>query len=133
MNTNLPLELNFTKEAENIEKCRQLLQPLIKSGELAVPNVYHSSPRVLVMSFEEGCYLTNTDRINELGVNKGEVARLISKTFCEQMYVFCPFTHSHFEDIGMALFIVVIVFPLSILKYVIRSPHSECVGPGPPP
>lgn len=85
MNKNLPLELNFTKEAENIEKCRQLLQPMIQSGELAVPKVYHSSPRVLIMSFEEGCYLTNTERINEIGVNKGEVARLISKTFCEQM------------------------------------------------
>jgi predicted unusual protein kinase regulating ubiquinone biosynthesis (AarF/ABC1/UbiB family) len=85
MNTNLPLELDFTKEAQNIEKCRQLMRPMIQSGELALPEVYGSTPRVLVMSFEEGCYLTNADKINEMGVNKGEVARLISKTFCEQM------------------------------------------------
>jgi hypothetical protein len=37
------------------------------------------------MSFEEGCYLTDSKRIQEMGVDKGQVARLISKTFCEQM------------------------------------------------
>jgi predicted unusual protein kinase regulating ubiquinone biosynthesis (AarF/ABC1/UbiB family) len=86
MNTNLPLELDFTKEAQNIEKCRQLMKPMIRSGELALPEVYDSTPRVLVMSFEEGCYLTNSAKMSEMELNKGEVARLISKTFCEQMY-----------------------------------------------
>jgi predicted unusual protein kinase regulating ubiquinone biosynthesis (AarF/ABC1/UbiB family) len=85
MNQNLPLELNFAEEARNIEKCRRLLNPMIQSGELAIPTVYHSSPRVLVMSFEEGCYLTDSKKIQEMGVDKGQVARLISKTFCEQM------------------------------------------------
>lgn len=87
MNINLPLELNFNQEAANIEKCRQILQPLIKTGELAIPEVYQSTQRILVMSFEEGCYLTDTEKIEEMKVDKGQVARLISKTFCEQMYL----------------------------------------------
>lgn len=85
MNINLPLELNFKQEAANIEKCRQLLQPLIKTGELVIPEVYTSTQRILVMSFEEGCYLTDTEKIQEMKIDKGQVARLISKTFCEQM------------------------------------------------
>ena len=85
MNTNLPMELNFNQEAANIEKCRHLLAPLIRSGELALPEVFASSERVLVMSFEEGCYITDQDQMEASGVDKAEVARLVSKTFCEQM------------------------------------------------
>lgn len=85
MNTNLPLELNFNHEASNIHKCRELLAPLIKSGELALPTVYSSTERVLVMSFEEGWYLTDTAKMDQSGVDPAEVAHLVSKTFCEQM------------------------------------------------
>jgi predicted unusual protein kinase regulating ubiquinone biosynthesis (AarF/ABC1/UbiB family) len=85
MNKNLPLELNFNQEAQNIEKCRQFLEPLIQSGELAIPRVYQSTPRVLVMSFEEGCYITDSEKLSAMNIEKGQVARLISKTFCEQM------------------------------------------------
>jgi len=86
MNTNLPLELDFVQEARNIEQCRSLLYPLIESGDLALPKVFHSSKRVLVMSFEEGCYMTDTEKLRDTKLDPSEVARLISKTFCEQIY-----------------------------------------------
>ena len=85
MNSNLPLELNFNQEAQNISKCRDLLYPLIRSGELVLPKVYRSSERVLVMSFEEGWFLDDADKMQASGIDPAEVAHLISKTFCEQM------------------------------------------------
>jgi predicted unusual protein kinase regulating ubiquinone biosynthesis (AarF/ABC1/UbiB family) len=85
MNTNLPLELNFNQEAENIAKCGKLLAPLIQTGELALPTVHSSTERVLVMSFEEGWYITDAAKMEASGVDGAEVAHLISKTFCEQM------------------------------------------------
>ena len=50
---NLPQELNFEHEAANLNKCRALLEGMIDSGDLALPEVATASKRVLVMSFEE--------------------------------------------------------------------------------
>ena len=50
---NLPQELDFEHEADNLNKCRVLLKDMIDSGDLALPEVVKVSNRVLVMSFEE--------------------------------------------------------------------------------
>lgn len=50
---NLPQELNFEHEAANLNRCRVLLNDMIVSGDLALPEVFNASKRVLVMSFEE--------------------------------------------------------------------------------
>lgn len=88
MNTNLPLELNFENELLNLEKARRLLNKMIVSGDLAIPMAHShlSSKRVLTMDFEEGCYATDVAEIQRLGLQTGDVARLISTVFCEQMY-----------------------------------------------
>jgi predicted unusual protein kinase regulating ubiquinone biosynthesis (AarF/ABC1/UbiB family) len=61
----------------------------MKSGEVAVPTHIPalSSSRVLTMEFEEGSYVTDLEAIQKMGLNKHEISRLVSKAFCEQMYV----------------------------------------------
>jgi aarF domain-containing kinase len=87
MNVNLPLELDFENELRNIAKATSLLKKLIDSGDLAIPKAHanFSSKRVLCMDFEEGCYVTDVSKIPS-GIVTGDVAALISRVFCEQMY-----------------------------------------------
>lgn len=80
VNRNMPKELDFNEEARNIAKAQQLLV----SDEVAVPSVVKSSSRVLWMSFEEGCYVTDNDKINEMKLDRGNIARIISETFSDQ-------------------------------------------------
>ena len=47
----LPVELNFVNEAKN---CRRAASIFADRQDVAVPEVVRASPRVLVMSFEEG-------------------------------------------------------------------------------
>lgn len=64
------------------------MKDLILSGEVAVPQVLaeYSGPRVLTMTFEEGFHATDTKAIQEAGLQRTDVAHLLSKVFCEQMY-----------------------------------------------
>lgn len=85
----LSQELNFLKEAENIQRVRSIFaDTLIASEDLVVPEVYSnlSGPRVLTMSFEPGFHATDVTAIQNSGLNKADIARLLSRTFCEQMY-----------------------------------------------
>ena len=88
MNKNLPKELDFLNEKKNLERCRVLLSNLIKSGDVAVPVAFNdkSSSRVLTMKFESGSYVTDLDSIYKQKLNPAHVARLISITFCEQIF-----------------------------------------------
>ena len=88
MNENLPKELDFKQELNNLKKCRHLLSNLIKTGDVAIPIPYEdkTSNRVLTMKFEEGSYVTDLDAIHKLNLNPAHVARLISQTFCEQIF-----------------------------------------------
>lgn len=88
MNRNLPQELDFHTEVRNLEQCRATLKDLVASGDVAlpVPEKQLSSRRVVTMSFESGCYVTRRVDIQQMGLREEEVARLISETFCEQIY-----------------------------------------------
>lgn len=88
MNRNLPLELNFQCERGNIERTTNLLRDFIKRGEVAVPSVNAalSGRRVLSMSFEEGCYITNSRQISEWGLSRAQIGRTVAGVFCEQIF-----------------------------------------------
>lgn len=88
MNRNLPLELNFQCERGNIERTTHLLAAYIQRGEVAVPTVQTalSSRRVLTMTFEEGCYVTNSEKIQEWRLDRAQLGNTIAKVFCEQIY-----------------------------------------------
>lgn len=88
MNTNLPLELNFDNELNNLSKCTHDLQSMIDSGDVAVPQAVPSlsSPRVLTMTFEEGDYVTDLEAIRRQHLHPSDVAKIISTTFAEQIF-----------------------------------------------
>lgn len=81
INFNLPRELDFRLEAQNAHRAAGLLQ----GDDVVIPDVYIATPRVLCMSFEEGCFVSNTAELQRNDIRCGDVARLISKTFSEQM------------------------------------------------
>jgi len=88
MNINLPLELNFEHEMQNLERAKYNCASLIAAGDLAIPNVHKdlSSKRVLCMDFEDGCFVSDVAKIEAQGLQTSDVARIVSLVFCEQMY-----------------------------------------------
>lgn len=88
MNANLPQELDFENEANNLEKSARLLRGFVASGDLVIPAAHRalSSKRILTMDFESGCYVTDVEEIDRMGLKTADVARLISLVFCEQIY-----------------------------------------------
>ena len=51
-----------------------------------IPTINFASERVICMSFEEGKYITVEGAIKNMGLKEADVAKLISKIFCEQIY-----------------------------------------------
>ena len=88
MNRNLPLELDFQHEKQNIAKATAQLQNFITRGDVAIPKVNSdlSSKTVLTMSFEEGCYISNRRHVADMGLSKARIANLISNVFWEQIF-----------------------------------------------
>lgn len=89
MNDNLPVELNFEHEKDNLLKAKSQLKDIIATGDLVIPQVHAqcSTRRVLTMDFEEGVYVTETDTIRKRwNLRTADISSLVSKVFCEQMY-----------------------------------------------
>ena len=87
INRNVPEELDFMNEAKNIKKCAKLFHQKILLGDIAIPTVVDefTSTRVLTMSYEEGCYATDLDKIKNMGLKREDIAHEISSIFCDQM------------------------------------------------
>jgi predicted unusual protein kinase regulating ubiquinone biosynthesis (AarF/ABC1/UbiB family) len=88
MNRNLPLELNFQFEKLNIQKAASVLKDYIRRGEVAVPVVNEAltAQQVLTMSFEEGCYITNSRQISEWGLSRTQIGSTIAHVFCDLIF-----------------------------------------------
>jgi predicted unusual protein kinase regulating ubiquinone biosynthesis (AarF/ABC1/UbiB family) len=88
MNLNLPLELNFLNEINNILQVGNDLQRMIATGDVAVPIPIqeYSSERILVMSFEEGYHLNNVKEMHNMHLQGLDVSTLVSKIFSEQIF-----------------------------------------------
>jgi predicted unusual protein kinase regulating ubiquinone biosynthesis (AarF/ABC1/UbiB family) len=86
MNKNIPLELDFKNELSNIKACRACLKPLIQGESVRIPDTldHLCSERVLVMSYEEGCYVTDLKGIRKAGLNPSDISKVISTIFSEQ-------------------------------------------------
>lgn len=83
---NLPRELDFTLEGANAERTAANFRG---DERVAVPRIVweHSSPRVLTMSFEEGCYITNVQAIKEQGLQPADVAATFADVFSKQIFM----------------------------------------------
>jgi len=85
---NLPKELDFSLEAGNIEASGAFLAASGLADDVAVPRVHRAATatRVLTMSFEEGCYVTNVGRIRGMGVDPAWVSATLSRAFNDQIF-----------------------------------------------
>jgi aarF domain-containing kinase len=83
---NLPKELNFLHEAENLERCRKNVSNI---RNVRVPRVHNElcSKRVLTMDFEQGISLTNVEKLSKSGLDLNKIAKLISTVFCSQIFL----------------------------------------------
>lgn len=90
MNFNVPQELDFNIEKENSLKCKSQLHELIKKGDVVIPTIVEhlSSKRIITMSFEDGFYVSESEQINKLGLNKEMIAHTISLLFYKQIFEF---------------------------------------------
>jgi aarF domain-containing kinase len=88
MNRNVPQELDFNQERANIAKAADNLAAFVASGDVALPSVQEklSGRRVLTMSYETGCYVSDVDKIDTMGLSKTQIASLLSKVFWEQIF-----------------------------------------------
>jgi len=80
------LELDFENEADNAEKIRA---NLLQRSDVVVPLIVRelSTRRVLVMEYVEGVKVTDVAGLAAAGIDKQDVARLLSEVFCHQILI----------------------------------------------
>lgn len=91
MNYNVPIELNFKCELQNILKMKEYFKELIEQGDLALPTPFpeHSSDRILTMSFEEGVYVNKLEQVEkEMKLWRGDISSAIANIFAQQLFRF---------------------------------------------
>jgi predicted unusual protein kinase regulating ubiquinone biosynthesis (AarF/ABC1/UbiB family) len=80
------LELDFEHEADNAERIRD---NLLQRDDVIVPRVLRelSTRKVLVMEYVDGVKVTDVAGLAAAGIDKQDVARLLSEIFCHQILV----------------------------------------------
>ncbi|XP_058207251.1 putative ABC1 protein At2g40090 [Rhododendron vialii] len=86
----LPKELDFLVEAKNSVKCMdnfRKLSPRVADCVYA-PTVYWnlSTSKLLTMEFIDGAQVTDVKKIQGLGIQPNDVAKLLSQAFAEMMF-----------------------------------------------
>lgn len=90
MRDSLPKELDFLVEAKNGEKCldnfRKLSPHLIRY--VYAPRVFWnlSTSKLLTMEFMDAAEITDVKKMQELGIQPREVAKLLSQAFAEMTF-----------------------------------------------
>ena len=81
----LPLELDFRREADAIERLRTAL---VDRDDVAVPEVVGSlsTGRLLVMELMEGTKITDRDGLVAAGLDPREVAGLLNDAYADQLF-----------------------------------------------
>jgi len=82
----LPKELNFILEGKNSERAST---ELTSNDDVVIPKVIwdKTTPRVLCMEFEEGFKCTDIDAIEQAGLQKSDVSKLISSVLHSQVFL----------------------------------------------
>eukprot|EP00172_Hildenbrandia_rubra_P000991 Plantae.Rhodophyta-Hildenbrandia_rubra.ctg1584.p1 GENE.Plantae.Rhodophyta-Hildenbrandia_rubra.ctg1584~~Plantae.Rhodophyta-Hildenbrandia_rubra.ctg1584.p1 ORF type:complete len:558 (+),score=88.13 Plantae.Rhodophyta-Hildenbrandia_rubra.ctg1584:3475-5148(+) len=97
--TNLPQELDFKREARN---CRRTSENFKSWKNVSTPDIFWelTSPRVLTMSFEEGVDVCDPEKIAAMNLDPSAVAKLISETLSAMVFFF-GFIHSdlHYANV----------------------------------
>jgi ubiquinone biosynthesis protein len=78
-------ELDFTEEAKNLERIQLNFQG---DRHIVFPTVYHeySTQRVMTTSFMEGQKISDLKHIEQLGINRKELAKQIVEAYCKMVF-----------------------------------------------
>ncbi|KAH7854949.1 hypothetical protein Vadar_019496 [Vaccinium darrowii] len=86
----LPKELDFLVEAKNSVKCMDNFRKLSPhvADYVYAPRVYWnlSTSKLLTMEFMDGAQVTDVKKIQGLGIQPNDVAKLLSQAFAEMMF-----------------------------------------------
>jgi predicted unusual protein kinase regulating ubiquinone biosynthesis (AarF/ABC1/UbiB family) len=84
MSRMIPLELDFIHEGRNGE---QIAANFAGVEDIVVPEVYweYTTRRVLVMQFMEGVKITDAEGLARLGIDSGDVAKVLVVAFSEML------------------------------------------------
>ncbi len=85
LSANAPLELDFIHEGHNAEACAA---NFAGQDDIVIPKIYweHTTKRVLVMEFLDGIKITDLDAIDAAGIDRQQVARLLSESYFKQIF-----------------------------------------------
>ena len=85
LSTNAPLELDFIHEGHNAEACAA---NFADQDDIVVPKIYweHTTKRVLVMEFVDGIKITDFEAIDAAGIDRQQVARLLTDSYFKQIF-----------------------------------------------
>ncbi len=78
-------ELDFTAEADNTER---IAANFDGQPEVMFPRVVRelSTKRVLTTHYEEGIKVTDVRRLEAMGIDRGDLARLVVQSYCQQIF-----------------------------------------------
>ena len=85
LSTNAPLELDFIHEGHNAEACAA---NFADQDNIVVPKIYweHTTTRVLIMAFVDGIKITDLEAMDTAGIDRQEVARLLTDSYFKQIF-----------------------------------------------
>jgi aarF domain-containing kinase len=86
MNKDVPSELDFVREGHSAER---VAADLAHRKDIRIPQILwqHSARRVLTMEYIEGIKISDTARLEALGIDPNEVALIMTEAYCEQILV----------------------------------------------
>jgi predicted unusual protein kinase regulating ubiquinone biosynthesis (AarF/ABC1/UbiB family) len=79
-------ELDYLQEGNNAERIAQNSQDL---EQVLIPKIYweYTTKRVLAMEYMPGIKISNYDELDKHGVDREQVARLLVKIYCRQVFI----------------------------------------------
>jgi len=77
--------LDFSLEAKN---CKRMEEIFKDNPRIKVPKIYSElcTPRLITMSYEEGVFLTNMKAIEKLGLEHGDIVKLLFEAYSKQIF-----------------------------------------------
>jgi predicted unusual protein kinase regulating ubiquinone biosynthesis (AarF/ABC1/UbiB family) len=80
----ITLELDYQKEAQHLERFRE---NFLGFPGITVPNLFddYSSSKMLVMEFIDGVKINEFDKLDEVGINKGKLGKILYLSYLQQL------------------------------------------------
>ncbi|KAF2461316.1 ubiquinone biosynthesis protein, partial [Lineolata rhizophorae] len=86
LESSLPVELDFEREAANAERARAHFAAAMPDGPLVIPQVHWARPRILVMEYVAGRRVDDLAYLDGEGIDRDEVSAALARIFNEMIF-----------------------------------------------